>query len=129
LKKALTAVLASIVMAGCQTITPTSTPTSTYTPTTIIVSTSTPAPKVETLDNKLMGFKLITAKRGNDEVMLISLAYDTDNSGEPDLFKLYKISYTPQGGWFYIRQLVAEEKNEYGMDYGLFSMSSRNDFQ
>ena len=119
MKKALTAVLASIVMAGCQTITPTSTPTSTYTPTTIIVSTSTPAPKVETLDNKLMGFKLITAKRGNDEVMLISLAYDTDNSGEPDVFKLYRTDYT-QEGWFYIQQLVAiEDKNEYGMDYGL----------
>lgn len=65
----------------------------------------------------------------NDDVMFISLAYDTDNSGEPDLFKLYKVAYTQEGGWFYIRQLVAEEKNEYGRDYGLFSMSSRSDFQ
>ena len=51
-------------MAGCQIITPTSTPTSTYTPTPTIASTSTPAPKVETLDNQLRGFKLITSKRG-----------------------------------------------------------------
>ena len=52
---------------------------------------------VETLEQRVVGVNLIYT-----DMFYISLAYDTDGNGTPDVFKLYEAIYSPSSGWAYL---------------------------
>jgi len=52
---------------------------------------------IETLEERVVGVNLLYTDK-----FYISLAYDTDGNGFPDVFKLYEVMYSPSSGWAYL---------------------------
>ena len=91
MKKTLAAI-ATAVLIACVSPTPMPTPTPIVEPT----------KKVELLERKLMGIRIIT----NGNIYVIGLAYDTDNNNVPDTFEAYLAEYNDQTNWLHLYDLI-----------------------